>query len=119
MIKALSNKFNSIFLKGTERTLLLKNNIAISFILKVCTIAIGLLLVPITINYINPVQYGVWLTLSSIITWFNLFDLGLGNGLKNKLAETNALGETTESRVYISTTYAIISLIAAGLFLLF
>ena len=52
---------------------------------------IYLLLVPITLGYLNPYEYGVWLTLNSILVWFNSFDIGLGNGLRNKL--TIALAE--------------------------
>lgn len=44
------------------------------------SIIISLLLVPVTLNYLNSYEYGVWLTLSSILVWINYFDIGLGNG---------------------------------------
>ena len=52
--------------------------------------AIGLVLVPLTINYLNPTKYGIWITLSSVIGWFSFFDIGLGNGLRNRFAEAIA-----------------------------
>ncbi|MFV8393007.1 lipopolysaccharide biosynthesis protein [Flavobacterium sp. LB2P6] len=119
MLKKIHLKFNSFFTEGHSRTLLAKKNIAASFLIKGGSIIIGLLLVPMTINYINPTQYGIWLTLSSIIGWFSFFDIGLGNGLKNKLAETNALGQNEKSQIYISTTYAILTIISLIVFLLF
>ena len=70
-----------------ERTRLVQKNIILSFLIKGLSIAIGLVFVPLTINYIDAERYGIWLTLSSIIIWFNFFDLGLGNGLRNKLVE--------------------------------
>ena len=51
---------------------------------------ISLLLVPLTIDYLNPTQYGIWITLMSVIAWFNFFDIGLGNGLRNKFATAKA-----------------------------
>ncbi len=115
-IKQITKNF---FSKGHERTLLAKKNIVVSFFLKGISICIGLILVPMTINYLNPSNYGVWLTLSSVINWFSFFDIGLGNGLKNKLAESNALNNYTNSKTYISTTYGALSIISTLLFLFF
>jgi O-antigen/teichoic acid export membrane protein len=69
-------------------------------------------MVPMTIDYVNPVQYGIWLTLSSIIIWFNYFDIGLGNGLKNKVAEAIAKNEYHTARRYISTGYGLLAAIS-------
>ena len=73
------------------------------------------LLVPLTLAYLNPVKYGIWLTLSSVIGWFNFFDIGLGNGLRNKLTEAFALKDDKLAKVYVSTTYAVLSLISFSL----
>lgn len=109
----------SFFFKGHERTLRAKKNVLISLILKGGIILVGFFMVPLTINYVNTTQYGIWLTLSSIIGWFGFFDIGLGNGLKNKLAETNARGETGSSRIYVSTTYAGLFFIALIIIVVF
>lgn len=77
----------------------------------------SLLLVPITINYVNPTRYGIWLTLSSIIGWILLFDFGLGNGLRNKFAEAKAKGDMELARQYVSTTYYTLSVVMLVLFL--
>lgn len=112
------NLFNNFF-SGHERTIRAKKNILGSFVLKGISIIISLLLVPLTIDYLNPTKYGIWLTLSSVIGWFVFFDIGLGNGLRNKFAIAKAEGNDLLARVYVSTTYAIISLIAVGLFVIF
>lgn len=115
MIPKLVNKF----LSGHERSVKAKKNIVASFFLKGISIVISLLLVPLTIDYLSPTKYGVWLTLTSVIGWFVFFDIGLGNGLRNKFAEAKALGNDVLARTYISTTYAIITIIAALLFVIF
>lgn len=97
--------------KGHPRSVEAKKNIVASFFIKGFSILINLVLVPVTINYINPTQYGIWLTLSSIITWFSFFDIGFGNGLRNRFAESKALGDYQKARIYLSTTYAILTII--------
>lgn len=119
MIKTVTGKINQYFSKGHERSVKVKKNIAISLLLKGGSIAIGLILVPMTIKYVSATQYGIWLTLSSVISWFSFFDIGLGNGLKNKLAAANALGKHDESKAFVSTTYAILTMISVGVFILF
>ena len=119
MVAELRNKLTGFFVNGHERTLLVKKNILLSFLIRVGGILIGLFLVPLTINYVSPVQYGIWLTISSIIGWLNFFDVGFGNGLRNKLAHSLAIGETERARVYVSTTYVALGLIAIFTFILF
>ncbi|MDE5975352.1 MAG: hypothetical protein K2G69_02250, partial [Muribaculaceae bacterium] len=58
-----------------------------AFLVKGISILTSFLLVPLTLGYLRPVEYGIWMTLSSILVWINYFDIGLGNGLRNKLAE--------------------------------
>jgi O-antigen/teichoic acid export membrane protein len=100
----------NFFKEGHQRSINAKKNIAFSILIKGLSIGINLALIPLTINYINPSQYGIWLTLSSILGWFSFFDIGFGNGLRNKFTEAKAKGNLNLARIYISTTYA--SLIA-------
>lgn len=91
--------------KGNERTLLIKRNVAFSFFLKMINICISLVIVPLTINYIDADRYGIWLTLSSLISWIAFFDIGVTHGFRNKFAEALAKGEITLAKKYVSTTY--------------
>ncbi|WP_159476934.1 lipopolysaccharide biosynthesis protein [Dyadobacter sp. 3J3] len=110
----------STFLKiDNDRSKKIIKNIFLSFGVKGGSIAISLILIPMTINYISPIQYGVWLTISSVVSWMNFFDIGLGNGLRNKLATSIAKGELREARVYVSTTYAALCFISFLLVALF
>lgn len=110
---------HGFFSNGHERTLRAKKNIVASFIIKGLNIAVGLALVPLTINYLDPTRYGIWITLSSIIDWFGFFDIGLGHGLRNRFAEALANGQYHLAMVYVSTTYAIVSIISGGILLIF
>ena len=99
--------------EGNERTILVKKNILFSFVLQGISIACSFFLVPIILNYLKAEEYGVWLTLNSIITWFNVCEIGIGMGLKNKLAEALAVGDYELGKRYVSTTYILLTLIMA------
>lgn len=90
---------------GDIRTVKARKNIICSIVIKVVDSLVYLLLVPVTLHYLNPYEYGIWLTLNSILMWINSFDIGLGNGLRNKLAIAMAKGESTLGRIYVSTTF--------------
>ena len=104
---------------GSDRSVKVKKNIVALVFLKAVSIIISFMLVPMTLHYLNPIQYGIWLTLSSVIAWFGFFDIGLGNGLRNKFVESMAKGNAKEARMYVSTTYAILSLVISVLFIIF
>lgn len=99
------------FTKGHQRSLQAKKNIIGSLLIKIISIVIGFILVPLTIHYINPSQYGIWLTISSMIAWISFFDIGFTHGLRNKFAEAKAKGEVDVVRIYVSTTYYYIAII--------
>jgi len=106
---------------GHRRSVKAKKNILALFFIKGISVLTSFILVPLTISYLTPANYGVWLTLFSIISWFGLLDVGLGNGLRNKFAEALAAGDKRSARIYLSTAYAMLFLImgtACALFLL-
>lgn len=80
---------------------------------------VGFVIVPITIHYLSASKYGVWITLTSLISWFSFFDIGLGNGLRNKFAISIARGNILGAKQYVSSAYFLISIIAIGVTILF
>jgi O-antigen/teichoic acid export membrane protein len=118
-IKSLVTTVSGLVTKGHVRSVKAKKNIIASFLIRGLSIAISLVLVPLTINYINPSRYGIWLTLSSIVGWLSFFDIGLTQGLRNKFAEAKAKNDDTIAQVYVSTTYAILGIIFFIIWLLF
>lgn len=114
------------FLRNTDkegdaekRTSVLQKNIFYSFFVKGFGILVSLLLVPITIKFLNATEYGIWLTLNSVLLWINTFDIGLGNGLRNKLTEAIANDDWARARSYVSTSYVVVSLLVLIIFCIF
>lgn len=84
---------------------LIKNTI-FSVVVKVVALLISFFSVPIFSKYFkNEIVYGVWLTILSVINWVITFDLGLGNGMKNKLIQSLAKGDKKEGKRIVSSTY--------------
>jgi O-antigen/teichoic acid export membrane protein len=108
----------SLITRGNERSVNIKKNILALLIIRGCSIIISFISLPLTLHYINPTRYGIWLTLSSIIGWFTFFDIGFGNGLRNRFTESVAKGQHELARIYVSTTYALLSILI-GVVLLF
>ena len=103
------------FTQGDARSVTIKKNVVASLVIKGVGILTSLLLVPLTIGYVSPELYGVWLTLSSILTWVGFMDIGFSQGLKNKLTEAIALGEWERGRSLVSTTYFMMLIITVPL----
>lgn len=97
--------------EGAERSQKVKKNIFAMLFIKGGHILIGFLLVPLTLRYVDSDTYGIWLALSSMVAWMSFFDIGINNGLKNKLAEALAVGDMELGKKYVSTTYAFLALI--------
>lgn len=105
--------------EGNTRSIAAKKNILGSFFLKGFSILISLILVPMTLSYLTSYDYGVWLTVSSILLWLDYFDVGLGNGLRNKLTEAIAVNDMPLAKSYVSTTFFFLVCIVVVVFFCF
>lgn len=104
---------------NNNRTALAVKNIGLSLIIKGMSIFITFLLIPMTLGYLNSYEYGIWLTLNSVLSWVHLLDIGLGNGLKNKLAEALAVNDFVSGKIYVSTTFFVMGVVFTSFYLLF
>ncbi|MGG9970616.1 lipopolysaccharide biosynthesis protein [Ferruginibacter sp. SUN002] len=94
-------------------------NVGIGFASKGLSIFISFLQIPITLSILSKAEYGVWLTLFSIAGWLAYFDLGLGNGLRNKLTETLAEENLIKAKKLVSTAYVALSTLFLFVIILF
>ena len=110
---------SNLFHSKNSRNTMLRNNIILSAVMKVIGLATSFLIVPITLDFLDKEQYGIWMTLTSILMWFSFFDVGLGNGMRNYLAQAIAEGDFAKGRTYLSTTLVMLSVIALILSVIF
>ncbi|NEW07152.1 hypothetical protein GK047_14180 [Paenibacillus sp. SYP-B3998] len=99
---------------------MVKRSILINFGVKGISIFINFLLVRVTYDFLKDKEtYGVWLTILSVLSYISLFDMGLGNGLRNKLAEKISLKQFDHGKMYVSTAYGVLGIIVGVLILIF
>jgi O-antigen/teichoic acid export membrane protein len=104
---------------GSARTKVIKKNIIGSFGIKGLSIATSLVLVPLTLHLLDQEKYGIWITIFSIVTWFNMMDIGMGNGFRNKFADALARGERKLGKEYVQTFYSSMAIIALSFLSIF
>ncbi len=79
-------------------------NIVASFLVKGWSAVLVFLMMPLTLTCLGEYKNGVWLTISSLLLWIDQMDIGLGNGLRNKVAAHIAHGEIERARRAVSST---------------
>ena len=104
---------------SSQRTKKAKKNIIVSLLLKGASMVISFVLIPMTIGYLSTYEYGVWLTLSSLLHWIDFMDIGLGNGLRNKLSESLAANNIQLSKSYVSTAFFALAAIITVFYVFF
>ena len=116
LITITKNLFN---FKEATRSGKAKKNVIILFFLNGLNFLSTVLIVPLTLKYLGTLEYGIWLTLSSLLVWFSYLDFGIGNGLRNKLSEALANGNNETGKAFVSTAYAVFSLALLILWIIF
>jgi O-antigen/teichoic acid export membrane protein len=92
--------------RGLERYRRAGITASTSFLAKALTIVIGFVSVPLTVHYLGTERYGVWLTISSLLTWMALTDFGLaGNALINVIAEADGRDDRQGAREYSASAF--------------
>lgn len=81
-------------------------NVLNTLIIKGGAILVGLFSTPAYMRYFdNNSILGVWFTILSVLTWVLSFDMGIGNGLRNRLVKTLVNNDYEGTKRYISSSY--------------
>ncbi len=100
--------YSNIYLKfnSNEKTKQFIQNSFGTYLIKGFALFLGLFTTPAYIKYFdNELVLGVWFTILSLISWILTFDLGIGNGLKNKLIDAFAKKDNKRASSYIVSAY--------------
>lgn len=92
----------------------LYNNIIGTIILKFFSLLFSIISIRAYNHYFcgNAIVNGVWLTIISILSWVVNFDLGLGNGLRNRMVNSLTLNDKKGQKVLVSSAYILITLVS-------
>ena len=112
--RALRALFKSSSDPGRERYRRASVTAAASLLQKALTIVISFVSLPLTMHYLGPERYGVWLTISSLIVWIAMTDFGLaGNALVNVLSEAHGNDDRRAAQEYASSAVWALCAVAA------
>lgn len=106
------------FSKATDRTLKYKRNSFYILILQSINIVSSFLLVTVVLDVLGVKEYGVWVTITTIVSWFSFIDVGLGHGLRNNYAIAKSQGDFEEVKTLISTTFYTLLFISVAVLLI-
>ena len=99
-----------------EKNRVLVHNIFGVVCLKGFSLLLSFVMTPMYLSYFHDQNIlGVWYTLQSILVWVLTFDLGLGNGIRNRLATAISSGQKEEARKIVSSGYIMLALVTAGI----
>jgi len=98
---ATSNKDLSIFL-----------NIGKSFFFRILGMLFNFLTIPITLRILKSNEYGIWVTIFSLVSWVTLMDVGIGSGFRIKFTEEITKKDFKEAAKYLQTFYLSTSILA-------
>lgn len=85
---------------------IMKRNVLMSFLIKGISLVLGFFSYPLYFRYFNNESVlGIWLTVLSLMGMIITFDLGLGNGLRNKLVKPLLDKDIKKQKELITSTY--------------
>ena len=112
-------KFFSFIVGGDERTRKMKRNSLSMLVIKGLSILVSLAFIPMMLKNVNRADYGILLTLTSIVHWVAMLDIGLGNGLRNTLTKSLALNDFSSAKESVSSCYAALAIYVSIIVLIF
>lgn len=116
---SLVQRVKSFMIGGDERTQKMKRNTISMLIVKGLSILVSLAYVPLMLKAVDRADYGVLLTLTSIVHWVAMLDIGLGNGLRNSITKDLAQNRIDKARESVSSCYAALALYVSIVIVLF
>ena len=86
-----------------------------SLLQKAAALAISAVALPLTVRYLGPQRYGIWVTISSMVVMLQVMDLGIANSLTNLISRSYANDDPHSARRSYATALWSCAFIAAVL----
>jgi O-antigen/teichoic acid export membrane protein len=82
-------------------------------------VAVSFISVPLTVRYLGAERYGAWVTISTVMAWIAIADLGLSSSLTNAVSEGYAQDRRDLAQGYVAAAFWSLAGVAAILALVF
>lgn len=78
-----------------------------------------LVTVPLTLDFLGPVRFGLWMTIASVVSLLGATDLGIGNGVLNNVSHAFGENDTMAARRFLASGFVALFGVAAVFGILF
>lgn len=75
--------------------------------------------IPATLSYLGSELFGVWMTISSIVAMLTFADMGISNGIVNKLSKSINTEDNAETKKIITNAFCVLLIIAVTINIMF
>jgi O-antigen/teichoic acid export membrane protein len=96
---------------GAARNLM--TGTAAKYVLLAVNIVLGALMMPFNVRHLGKADYGLWMLVASMTYYFQLLDLGYGNGLVRHVTGADARGDVDGMNAILSTFVVVYSVLGA------
>ena len=101
------------------KNLNLLKQIKSSFLYKIFAVIFSFVLIRLMVQYLGIEQYGIWSVLLTFINFVLFFDLGITNGIKNKVSISLSNNNKLEAQEYVSTGYIILFILTSFIYIIY
>ncbi len=106
----IKSRIKGVFKEENNKNII--QNILITFGVKGGGFIISLLTIPAYMRFFgNQSILGLWFTILSVMSWIFYFDIGIGQGLRNRLVVAIADNDRLSVKKFISSSYILIGII--------
>jgi len=75
--------------------------------------------VPLTLGYLGPERFGLWMAISAVIAMLGFADFGLGNGILNAISHARGRNDNAAIHQFVSNGFIMLTVIATVMLLVF
>lgn len=101
-----------------QRDKLIYKNTILNYIGRIVYYVFSFLAVPLALTYMGKERFGIFQIILTFLTWTSLANLGIGNGLRNKISEYIGNNRKNELRGIIGSAFSIAISIASVLLII-
>ncbi len=83
-----------------------------SMLSKGVVLAVSAIAIPITVRYLGPENFGIWVTISTALSMLLVLDLGVANSLTNFISEAYARDDRDHASTYTTTALGVVLAVA-------
>lgn len=85
---------------------------------KILSLVLTIINVRLMVSFLGNDIYGMWITVSSIVSWISVGDFGIGNGLRNEISKRYAQRQIQGIRNAVYSTHILFTIISIVSFFL-